>query len=84
MALTDNEIREYKKTIPHIVDCHCMADAHKYTVKTYVNKMGHTVFKAFYRCINCCSRVHRDYIPEFDAIPKVDVMDLLRQHKENA
>lgn len=66
--------------LPKIIECHCCFDAHRYRVRTFVNKFGHTVYRAFYRCENCLSRIVHSYIPELDKLPSVCVLDLIKQN----
>lgn len=66
-----------KAEISKEAECHCGHIAHKYRTRTFVSQMGHTTYRTFYRCENCWSRIHLDTCPEIDAMPKVNVYDLL-------
>ena len=58
-----------------------MSVAHKYRTRRFVNMMGHSVVRQFYRCENCWSRIYEDYIEEVDKLETVNVMDLLKMDK---
>lgn len=67
--------------LPKTIECHCMATAHIYRQRSFINGLNQTVYRGYYRCGNCASRVQSDEIPEFDKLetikvgnwPKIDV-----------
>ena len=67
-------------SFPSTMECHCMATAHKYRQRCFTNQLGHTVTRIFYRCENCRSRIHSDFIPELDS-KTVDVFELLKNYR---
>jgi len=66
--------------LPLIKECHCGSDAHKYRTRTFVNELGFTVYRIFYRCENCWSRINEDFSPEFDNLPVIDVTKFIKAH----
>lgn len=67
--------------LPKTKECHCMATAHKYLVRTFINQMNHKVYRVFYRCENCWSRIHDDIIPEMDALPSISLEDMMNKFR---
>jgi len=65
---------------PVTKECHCGHVADKYRKRNFKNALGQEVTRIFYRCRNCWSRIHEDFIPEMDKKTTVNVMDLLRQN----
>jgi len=59
-----------------IKECHCGKIADKYFMRKFINQNGNEVIRIFYRCRNCSSRIHQDFIPEIDKLPQVNVIDL--------
>jgi tRNA G37 N-methylase Trm5 len=64
-----------------VINCHCLSPANKYFTRTFINQLNYKVFRAWYKCTNCKSRIFRDYSPEMDAVKKVNVFDLIKQDK---
>lgn len=64
--------------LPKIKECHCGHDAHKYRVRKFVNQLNHEVFRVFYRCENCWSRIHEDFCPEMKNMKTINVQDLIQ------
>ncbi len=60
-----------------IVECHCMANAHRYYTRTFTNQLGQIVHRVFYRCENCLSRIYRDYVPDLEKCERINVLDLI-------
>jgi hypothetical protein len=58
--------------------CHCGHIADRYRKRTFVNQLGYTVIRAFYRCRNCWSRIHEDFIPELNSAHKINVLELIQ------
>jgi len=65
-----------KPDLPIIKECHCGANAHKYRTRKFINKINKTVFRVFYRCENCWSRIHSNFCPELDNCKTIDVTEL--------
>lgn len=74
---------EGKEQFPLTKECHCGRTAHKYFTRTFINQMDYKVFRIFYRCENCWSRIHSDFIPELDAKDLIDVLDLMKTYNQN-
>lgn len=69
-----------KDNLPKTMHCHCCCLADKYRTRMFINQLGYTVYRVFYRCRNCWSRVNRDFSPEFDRKnPPINVMDTLKE-----
>lgn len=64
--------------IPLTEECHCMHVANKYHVRKFVNQLNQQVIRVFYRCTNCASRIHRDFIPDMDKAKTVNVFELMK------
>lgn len=56
-----------------VKECHCGSDAHKYRTHKFVNQLGYTVYRIFYRCENCWSGINEDFCPDFDKLSLTDV-----------
>lgn len=68
---------------PEVCECHCMSKANKYRSRKFINMEGFEVIRIFYRCENCWSRIHSDFIPELDKkYRKVNVLDLLKHYNK--
>ncbi len=74
---------ENNTELPVRIECHCCYDAYKYQQRKFINKLGKKVIRIFYRCENCWSRIHRDYIPELDD-KEVNVLDLLKMKRNES
>ncbi len=80
-------MNKYKKDnietspFPVTKECHCMSTADKYTTRKFINQNGNKVIRIFYRCRNCWSRIHEDFIPEIDNLSQVDVIELLKSYR---
>lgn len=57
-----------------------MSNANRYTQRVFTNQIGHKVTRIFYRCENCWSKIHKDYIPDLDC-KTINVLDLLKKHR---
>jgi hypothetical protein len=71
-----------KPEIPLTKFCHCDGIADKYFVRNFINQVGYKVYRVFYRCRNCCSRIHTDICPTIDNSESVNVFDLLKKHNQ--
>jgi hypothetical protein len=67
-------------SFPSTKECHCMATAHQYRKRVFINQMNQEVTRIFYRCENCLSRIHSDFIPSLDD-KNVNVLDLLKNYR---
>ncbi len=56
--------------------CHCDHIANRYMIRTFTNQLNQTVYRGFYRCTHCWSRISEDFNPAMDAMKTVDVIDL--------
>ena len=39
------------------------------------NRLNQKVYRVFYRCENCWSRINEDFIPEMDDMKTIDLTD---------
>ena len=62
-------------------ECHCGSIADKYTTRKYKNSFGYDYYRIFYRCRNCLSRIHNDFIPEIDKLKTFDVVEFMRNNR---
>lgn len=69
------------KDLPKTKECHCGHTAHRYRHRSFVNQLGQTVYRVFFRCEHCWSRISDDVNPEMDAKPTIDVSDLLKKYQ---
>lgn len=56
--------------------CHCGHIANRYMIRTFVNQLNQTVYRGFYRCTNCWSRINEDFNPTIDAMETINILDL--------
>lgn len=66
------------KEVPLTKECHCGNIADKYRQRRFINQLNQEVNRAFYRCRNCWSRIHEDFIPEMETMQRANVFDLIK------
>jgi len=78
--MSNDNIASVIGTLPNTKECHCTHTADKYYKRTFINQLGHKVSRVFYRCRNCSSRIHEDFIPKIEGEKLINVMDLLNSN----